>query len=267
MPTGVLLCGLLVVIIVLIVVAANQVMRRERAVRVRLDTIRAAEQPLLVLDSWNCRLRITPVTGKPERWWRGIVALTERELILFDRTVQVNQRLRCTWDDLRWFGRPHKYTSGDNDIWLHIEAADGWRIIQIRLYQTAMRDLVRTLKTLVAPELVTAYRRRRPYIHLGPVEAHPATQDIHGAWSVDSAVDLYLMPRFLVMLDRDRVLRKIPLEAVQRIGAESAARPTGRRWTASLPGRGGVLCLLTGRLPILRRAACRSRQTHTGSAA
>jgi hypothetical protein len=79
--------------------------------------------------------------------------------------------------------------------------------------------LVRALKQVAAPELVTAYRRQRPYVHSGPHNVRPATQDIHGAWALGDAFALYLMPRFLVILEDSRVLRKIPLEAIQQIGA------------------------------------------------
>jgi hypothetical protein len=82
-----------------------------------------------------------------------------------------------------------------------------------------MRDLVRTLKAITPPELTTAYRRKRPYIHSGPLKAQPATQDIHGAWTLTDAYDLYLTPRFLLILSGETVLRKIPLEAVQEISA------------------------------------------------
>jgi hypothetical protein len=87
------------------------------------------------------------------------------------------------------------------------------------LYQGLTQDFVRGLKVIASDELVTAYRRRRPYIHVGPVDAHPANQDIHGAWSLDEPVTLYLMPRFLVILRYTTILRKIPLEAIQEIGA------------------------------------------------
>jgi hypothetical protein len=120
---------------------------------------------------------------------------------------------------MRWFGRPQKYSTGLNDLWLHFEIGDRWHLVKVRLYEGLMRDMVRGLKAIASDELVTAYRRRRPYIHEGPAAAQPATQDIHGAWTLDAPVTLYLMPRFLVILRDTLVLRKIPLEAVQEIGA------------------------------------------------
>jgi hypothetical protein len=51
------------------------------------------------------------------------------------------------------------------------------------------------------------------------VDAQPAEQDIHGAWTLESAVLLYLMPRYLLVLHDEAVQTLIPLESVQQIGA------------------------------------------------
>jgi hypothetical protein len=78
---------------------------------------------------------------------------------------------------------------------------------------------IRALKTIVSPTLVTAYRRRRPYIHFGPVKAQPAEQDIHGAWSLDEAILLYIMPLYVVLLRGEQVLRLLPMERLTQIAA------------------------------------------------
>jgi hypothetical protein len=82
-----------------------------------------------------------------------------------------------------------------------------------------MQNLVRALKFHSGEALIRAYRRRRPYVHHGPLSASPAHQDIYGAWTLDPAVTLYLTPACLVILERDRVLRTVALENVQRIEA------------------------------------------------
>ena len=64
-----------------------------------------------------------------------------------------------------------------------------------------MQRLVRALKEFATPEQVIAYRRRRPYVHYGPVTVRPAEQDMLGAWTLGDSVALYLMPTGLVLLD------------------------------------------------------------------
>jgi hypothetical protein len=193
--------------------------QRYRAIQARLQAIRAQEQPLLLIGHVDAHWRIAPVWGIGTRWMRAIIAITHQDMIIYDRTKAVLEHFRCSHDQIRWFGRPKPYTSGHNDMWIHVETPRGWDIVQIRLYRDSMRDLVRMLKEVVDYELVVAYRRRRPYIHAGPVQAAPATQDIHGAWSLESPVHLYIMPRFLVIFQDKQIIRKFPLEQIQQIGA------------------------------------------------
>jgi hypothetical protein len=87
------------------------------------------------------------------------------------------------------------------------------------LPKTSMQILVRTLKEVVPEDLVTAYRRRRPYVHYGPAAARPAAQDMQGAWTLGVPVDLYLMPLALLILEGPTVQRTIPLDQVQRVAA------------------------------------------------
>jgi hypothetical protein len=165
------------------------------------------------------RFEATQLNGSRSSWKYFIVTVKLGVIVILPRKQQGVEPFTFTPDQIRWFGRPQKYSPGLNDLWLHLETGDGWRLVKFRLYQGLMRDLVRGLKAVASEELVTAYRRRRPYIHEGPAQAQPATQDIHGAWTLDEPVSLYLMPRFLVVLQATSVLRKIPLEVVQQIGA------------------------------------------------
>ncbi|NWG16395.1 MAG: hypothetical protein HXY41_07145 [Chloroflexi bacterium] len=197
-----------------------QQIRRQRAIAARLEQIIAAgEPPLLVINRADLRHERAFIGGVSGSARAGALVLTPGRLTLYERTPQMREIVSFTPEQLRWFGRPHKYTGGYNDIWLHVENDDGWLLLKMRLYRTPMAELVRALKAFAAPDLVTAYRRRRPYIHAGPYQAAPAAQDIYGAWSLAEPVSLYLMPRFLVILNGGTVLRKIPLEAVQQIGA------------------------------------------------
>jgi hypothetical protein len=122
-------------------------------------------------------------------------------------------------DMWRWYGRPEKYHSGRNELILHAETAGGWQVITISIPKWNMQNLVRALKFHSSEALIKAYRRRRPYVHHGPLSAGPAHQDIYGAWTLDPAVTLYLNPACLVILENDRVLRTVALTDVQRIEA------------------------------------------------
>lgn len=124
-----------------------------------------------------------------------------------------------TPDDIRWFGRPKKYTSGLNDMWLHVEKKEGWFIVKLQMSKTRMVEWVRVMKQLTPDDLITAYRRRRPYVHYGAVEVCPAQQDIYGAWTLDAPLTFYLMPLYVVLLNGARVVRLIPLQDIQMIRA------------------------------------------------
>jgi hypothetical protein len=199
--------------------AIRRAIRFQNAIAAAITRIQEREKPLTIVGHYDSKCQIAAPGKRQERWWPCVAAVTNAQLILYERSVDMPERLRFPLDELRWFGRPEKYTTGHNDIWMHFEAADRWQIVRLRLYREPMRDLVRALKLVVLPELVTAYRRQRPYIHIEPTTANPATQDIHGAWTLGEAVKLYVMPRFLVIFEKNQLLRKIPLERLQRIGA------------------------------------------------
>jgi hypothetical protein len=120
-------------------------------------------------------------------------------------------------ESLRWFGRPVKYKPGRNDMWLHFEHEGQWLILRLQLSHGYMVQLVRQMKLIATPDQVTAYRRRRPYIHHGLSAAQQASQDLHGAWTLHAPLGLYLMPSHLVLLEAGRVQRALPLEQLQQI--------------------------------------------------
>ncbi|MEO8612501.1 MAG: hypothetical protein ABI690_31685 [Chloroflexota bacterium] len=219
MDISFLICGSILLFTGLTLVAILRAIRIQKALEAKLAEVTARENPILLLKNWNQRAQIATVNSRASKPEACVIALTASEIILYDRTQAVNEIFRFNADEIRWFGRPQKYTDGDNEIWLHIEREGTWKLLKIRLSRSSMQDFVRALKTIVKPELVTAYRRARPYIHAGSVRAQPADQDIHGAWSLEALIDLYLMPRFLVILKGESVLRTVPLEAIQQIGA------------------------------------------------
>jgi hypothetical protein len=157
-------------------------------------------------------------SGKVDKG-NGVFTLSRKGIAIYRIKVPPEINFEFEIDQIRWFGRPEAYGPGRNEIWLHLELKREWVLVKLWLGQVPMADFVRALKPLVDLELVTAYRRRRPYIHYGPVQAQPAEQDIHGAWTLEAAVSLYLMPRYLLILHDEAVQTLIPLESVQQIGA------------------------------------------------
>jgi hypothetical protein len=175
---------------------------------------------LICLPPEEVRYRLdAPGSASLSLWKHGLLAVLDSQVILFPRTQKMESRFVFPIDTLRWFGRPQKYQPGDNDMWLHLEHDGRWELLKIRLSQHHMLAFVRTLKEIATPEQVIAYRRQRPYVHFGPLEARPATQDLYGAWTLSPAIELYLTPSFLVVLDSGKVMRALPLEQVQQIGA------------------------------------------------
>ena len=156
--------------------------------------------------------------SEPLRWQRCLVLVDAEGVRLYPKTREMAVHFQVRPDDLRWFGRPEKYIVGVNEIWLHIEMDSRWYVLQLRMWQDQMQALVRALKQIATEAQVKAYRRRRPYIHFGPVEAHVATQDLHGAWTLAAQpVMLYLGPSALVSLQAGQVQRVMALEQVQAI--------------------------------------------------
>lgn len=193
--------------------------RRQKAIQRRLDEIQAENPAIKIVNDWQFRYRIQKINVNPSGVRKGIVAVTPGEIIVYDRSLAVVEQFRYSVENLRWFGRPEKYHSGVNEIWLHFEQGDSWYLLILSMNRGQMHSFVRVMKEIAPPELITAYRRRRPYIHIGPITAYNATQDIYGAWTLTDAINLYLMPRYLTIFEGTRLVRKISLENIQQIGA------------------------------------------------
>ncbi|MCC6803145.1 MAG: hypothetical protein IT319_09690 [Anaerolineae bacterium] len=174
---------------------------------------------LLVLSPFDASFRTSTIGGADSGWRGGIVSVTPEQITVYPRKSALDETVVFSFEGLRWFGRPVKYHSGRNEIWLHFEQAGRWHLIKLRMYRHRMAELVRTLKPLAAPALVTAYRRRRPYVHYGPAQVAPAEEDIHGAWTLDPALTLYLTPLHVVLLRDGQVGRVIALENVRKVTA------------------------------------------------
>lgn len=181
-------------------------------------TVRA-ENPLFSLGPFGCQSSIATLNGESKPWHKCIMALTDQDITVYPLSRKMDEHLRFPLTGLRWFGRPVKYHNDRNELWLHFDQNSEWTLVKLRMWRHPMQDMIRALKTVTPPELVTAYRRHRPYIHQGPITAQPAAQDIYGAWTLDEPVSLYVMPLYVVILRGTQVLRLLPLERIWQIAA------------------------------------------------
>jgi hypothetical protein len=189
-----------------------------RAANALVQRLRA-EGALLVVSRLNANFRVITIGENDSGWRAGVINVSPEAIFFYPRMSETDDSLSFPRDALRWFGRPLKYHDGRNEIWLHFEQAGRWHLVKMRMNRYLLADVVRALKQFAAPPLVTAYRRRRPYVHFGPVQAQPAEEDIHGAWTLDLPITLYLTPAHVVLLRGAQVQRLISLEAVQKVVA------------------------------------------------
>ncbi len=181
------------------------------------------------------RLQTTTINAMAaERGRPFVILMTPLELRLYPVDDAPGEPLTFGPEALRWFGRPDKYHAGRNSLWLHVQQAGGWQLVQMEPYYAEVTRLIRALKAF-APSLETAYRRRRPYVHFGPLAARQATQDLYGVWTLHEAVSLYLMPLHLVLLDGTSVQSTIPVETVTHV-----------RGVQRMDAAGGVVRFQTG---------------------
>ena len=233
---------IMAVTLAVFVVPVMLLVRRANAYQAALENLRTRTQPLALIHDGLGGIRGELVTlngGKPLHLRRIVLGLQTDALVIYSARPPMPELVRLPLAQVRWYGRPQKYHSGRNVIWLHFETPDGWQLLKLDIQRGSMTEFVRTLKIVTPPELVTAYRRRRPYIHVEPLAAQLATQDLYGAWTLAAPQMLYLMPRALVLLERDgaRVLRTFPLDQLADVAAL-------RRMDA--PGADGLLRFTMG---------------------
>lgn len=179
--------------------------------------------PLYLSDRWDVvRYRVDTVQQANNKWQRNVLLVTHKRIAIYPYAppdAKVKALFTIQPHELRGFWRPVKYTAGENEIWIHAQIGDGWHILKLTLYQYEMQKLVRALKEIGTEEQVTAYRRRRPYLHIGLTQAFPATQTLTGAWELSQAIQLYIMPLYLLVFDADTVQTSYNLAKIQDIGA------------------------------------------------
>ncbi len=188
----------------------------------RLYTELAESSPLLVLNPGLVGFRIYKVGGKRTRWRSSILLINEDGITVYRNQAKTPIDFTCRPEQLRWFGRPDKYHPGTNHLMIHAQIGDSWQVLSLWAWRDNIGDIVRALKAIATPEQIKAYRRARPYIHYQVEAAYPGVQDIHGAWTLDARVRLYITPAFLVVLAADKsrrfvVQKSIPLAQIQEI--------------------------------------------------
>jgi hypothetical protein len=189
--------------------------RAASAVYQRLKT----EGALLLLGGYTGEAGIWTLGKRDQGWRHAVIAFTSEGIVIYPRKRTMDELYTFPHKALRWFGRPRKYHTGRNEIWLHFQLEDRWQVVKLKMYPGAMPDWVRMFKEFATLELITAYRRHRPYVHYGPVRVQPAEEDIHGAWTLQDPLSLYVMPMQMILLQGTKVLRAIPLTQVTQIAA------------------------------------------------
>lgn len=152
------------------------------------------------------------------KWQKSLLFITHKRMAVY-HYPKLQPAYTLQLQELRGFWRPQKYTEGNNEMWIHAQIGVTWHIIKLRLYKSQMQKLVRAMKAIATEAQTKAYRRRRPYIHRDPVPAHPAKQNLHGAWELDAPVNLYIMPLHLVIFHGEEVYNSLDLTTVQNIAA------------------------------------------------
>lgn len=181
-------------------------------------------EPLFLSDRWTrVQYRVDKAGEMTSKWQRGILLVTHKRLAIYPYVPPDPNKTKALFTvqpgELRGFWRPVKYSSGENELWIHAEIASQWHVIKLKLYYYDMQALIRAMKAISTPEQTKAYRRRRPYIHRGLTTAFPAQQSLTGEWELGTAIQLYLMPLYLVILVDNRVVQRYDLAKIQDIAA------------------------------------------------
>jgi hypothetical protein len=219
---GLIPCATIGIITLALVIVIQRQKQHQQAVARYIQSVAGNENTIDWIYGWDSGYQFFDPENPPpsSKWQPFMIGVQKDNLVLHDpKSNDFRMITQFKPDQVRWFGRPEKYHPGKNELWLHLEIENQWCILKLRMQRPDISNLVRALKVVLPPELVTAYRRHRPYIHYGPVMAQPAQQDIHGAWTLQPPIQLYLTPLWLVALQNSRVIDKIRLENIQDVGA------------------------------------------------
>jgi hypothetical protein len=222
--TTTIILGLLVGGLVYLAWYTNRYTKYSTAAYEVARQLRKGDVPVECVASRAQGCEIWEINRARQRWSTYVVAVTATDIAIYPvPTPSAPSLIPSPYilpiDCVRWFGRPRKYTIGVNEIWLHAEHNGGWTRLRLRLYQQDMQAFVRILKDALPENLIKAYRRQRPYIHYGPVQARLAEQDMLGAWTLHDPVDVYLTPSHFVILNGASIRQTFPLDSIQKIAA------------------------------------------------
>jgi hypothetical protein len=181
-----------------------------------------AQKPFYLSPRWiDLQFQAGILSESSSKWQRLILFIGHKRLAIYPYPPKPDSQPLLSIDpqELRGFWRPEAYHDGINEVWIHAESLQHWRLVKIRSNRYVMPDIIRALKELSSPEQVKAYRRRRPYPYLGPNPALPARQGLTGEWELFNPVELYLMPLHLVIMKEGIIQRVLHMEAIQNIAA------------------------------------------------
>ncbi|HEX2908602.1 MAG TPA: hypothetical protein VHO69_17150 [Phototrophicaceae bacterium] len=183
--------------------------------------------------------------GENEYWLgRCTLVATSTRFIVY---VPFRKLFSFTLDQIQWLIPPFM-------IWfsavLHVETEDSWYVFQMSFVN--IDPLVSLLKRHGAANKIAGFYRhigpyrygtdplvlnlkrhgstnkkidtyqchQRSYQYSDVLTAYPATQYLQNTWLLADPVNLYLMPRFLIILKQARVMRKIPLKAIHQVAVK-----------------------------------------------
>lgn len=206
-------------------------LRHDRAVRARLAALKS-EGAIWTAYLPSATARGQQLNGRNAETLRGyVLAVLPDGLRIYPIADEITEFDGISAADIRWFGRPHKYRNDGvpQEMRIHVQRKTGWYIYEVWLTKHYMVQLVRAMKQIVSPELVKAYRRRRPYVHFGPREVCMAKQTIHGEWELSEPYTAYLTPLELVFLVGPEVVQRFSVAEVQDIQLVRKLDETQRR--------------------------------------
>jgi hypothetical protein len=151
---------------------------------------------------------------------KAIVAVLPNYVAIYPLTVRMQEAFTFNTDDIRWFSLVRGYSDLEREIALDLEKDLQWVDLRIRMDKASIKKLTEAMEPIAPNTVLFTRSRRRPNVRPDPVQAWPATQDIHGAWTLDDPVKLCITPLYLVVLRDGYVQNSFLLPALENIRAD-----------------------------------------------
>jgi hypothetical protein len=151
---------------------------------------------------------------------KAIVAVLPGYVAVYPLTIRMREAFTFNTDDIRWFSLVRGYSDLEREIALDLEKDLQWIDLRIRMDKASIKKLTEAMEPIAPNTVLFTRSRRRPNVRLDPVQAWPATQDIHGAWTLDDPVKLCITPLYLVVLRDGYVQNSFLLTALEDIRAD-----------------------------------------------